>query len=261
VTRPSIWVDNLTMEYPVARRGPRSSEGSRQPGYVDHRIAKSSHRQLILPPTGRIVTVAVQTKNGAGRLGNRSFKDAGVLRLGRAIPSYWKRKTMAPSVLKSRTCRVSMPQPIPGRRRRGIRSALRVHLTSLAERGHPIPTPRAQVKVLRVVYSGPAKAVVDLVGAAALLGRHRSAAKAAPSRANGAKGGRPRKGAAFDRYGNTEPPRSGRTTALELGGGLEPISRTPFRADPPDRIKPIAKHTVRGSRLSELVQRRGSLEH
>ncbi len=47
-------------------------------GYVDHRTAKGSHRQLIHPQTGRIVTVAVHTKKDAGRLGNRILKEAGV---------------------------------------------------------------------------------------------------------------------------------------------------------------------------------------
>jgi len=77
---------------------------------------------------------------------------------------------------------------------RAIRSALKAHLTTLAERGLDIPPTRAQVKVLKVSYRGGSTASVDLVGPAALLGRHRSAAKAASSRANGAKGGRPRKG-------------------------------------------------------------------
>ena len=47
-------------------------------GYVDHRTAKGSHRQLIHPQTNRIVTVAVHTKKDAGRLGNRILKEAGV---------------------------------------------------------------------------------------------------------------------------------------------------------------------------------------
>jgi len=47
-------------------------------GYVDHRTANGSHRQLILPQTNRIVTVAVHTKKDAGRLGNRILKEAGV---------------------------------------------------------------------------------------------------------------------------------------------------------------------------------------
>jgi predicted RNase H-like HicB family nuclease len=65
---------------------------------------------------------------------------------------------------------------------RGIKSALKAHL----------PRPRAEVKVLKVLRVRQLVGV-ELVGAGALLGARTSSAKATSSRANGTKGGRPRK--------------------------------------------------------------------
>jgi predicted RNase H-like HicB family nuclease len=78
---------------------------------------------------------------------------------------------------------------------RAIRSALQTHLTTL-QRLPTAPRPvRASLRVARIMYRGHAAPEVDLVGLGALLGRHRSAKKAAAARANGRKGGRPRKNA------------------------------------------------------------------
>jgi predicted RNase H-like HicB family nuclease len=79
--------------------------------------------------------------------------------------------------------------------RRGIREALEGYLGALRERNWKLPVRQAEVAVARVdtLASGPR---VSLVGAGALLGRRTSAAKAAASRANGARGGRPRQTAA-----------------------------------------------------------------
>jgi predicted RNA binding protein YcfA (HicA-like mRNA interferase family) len=48
-------------------------------GFVEHRTGKGSHRQLIHPKTGRIITVSVHTKREVGTgLAARILKEAGL---------------------------------------------------------------------------------------------------------------------------------------------------------------------------------------
>ena len=78
---------------------------------------------------------------------------------------------------------------------RAIRSALEAHLTALEQLPTARPAPRTSLRVARITYPRGASPKVGLVGLGALLGRARSAKKADAARANGRKGGRPRRNA------------------------------------------------------------------
>jgi predicted RNase H-like HicB family nuclease len=75
---------------------------------------------------------------------------------------------------------------------RAVRDLLAAYVEERVANDEPLPVSRTAVKVARVKGSARVR-VITLVGAGALLGRARTPAKAAASRSNGARGGRPRK--------------------------------------------------------------------
>ena len=74
---------------------------------------------------------------------------------------------------------------------RAIRRLLAAYLDDRASRRAQLPPASTTIKVARVTV-GKRRPLVEIVSAAALLGQARSRRKAAASRANGARGGRPR---------------------------------------------------------------------
>jgi predicted RNase H-like HicB family nuclease len=101
-----------------------------------------------------------------------------------------------------------------GEAERELRGILARYLADRQARGLALPGSRTVVKVARVSASGH-RSKVTIVSPAALLGRQRSAKKAAAARRNGLRGGRPRT------VPSGRQPRESRSTHLSVDFLLE----------------------------------------
>jgi predicted RNA binding protein YcfA (HicA-like mRNA interferase family) len=71
--------DNLTMGYDEEVTWGELIRRLKAAGFVEHRRGRGSHRQLLNPRTGQIITVSVHTKKEVGTgLAARILKDAGL---------------------------------------------------------------------------------------------------------------------------------------------------------------------------------------
>jgi predicted RNase H-like HicB family nuclease len=169
-------------------------------GFEELRTAKGSHRQFWNPATTRIVTIAVHAKNRCrARSAAPHSQGRRHRRQGARMTSHY------PIVLEHEANGTvsAYVVGVPGvfaaadterAAATAIRSALKLHLGALDRLPQAARPRRAALRVARVTYSrSDATLQVGIVGLGALLGRKRTPAKAAAARANGRKGGRPRK--------------------------------------------------------------------
>jgi predicted RNase H-like HicB family nuclease len=130
---------------------------------------------------------------------------------------------------------------------RAIRGLLAAYVEDRSSRREQLPASRTTVKVARVT-TGRQGPVVGIVSAAALLGHLRSAAKAAASQANGARGGRPRKVADFAFVGAG---RSRQDRLAPISGRHDgPLARSQAKA------APSRANSARGGRRWKAATRR-----
>ncbi len=73
---------------------------------------------------------------------------------------------------------------------KAVRELLALFVDDRQARGVDLPEPQTGIKVARIT-TARGRSTVSIVSPAALLGRHRSARKAAAARRNGRRGGRP----------------------------------------------------------------------